>query len=128
MEHDATGSSSAGVPRALLCVGAGLLGGVASGLLGIGGGVLLIPLLVFVMTQHQAHATSLAAIIPTAAVGASVFALQDDVGISIAIALAAGALVGAPLGARAMARLSDRKLQLVFTTLQVIVGTYLLVS
>ena len=98
-------------------------------MLGIGGGVLMVPLLVLAaMTQHQANATSLAAIIPIAAVGAAVFALEDDVGIVIAIALAVGALVGAPLGARAMARLSDEKLKLVFLTLQVTVGLYLLVT
>jgi uncharacterized membrane protein YfcA len=79
-------------------------------------------------TQHHAHATSLAAIIPIAAVGAIGFALRDDVGILIAIALAVGALAGAPLGAAAMARLSDRRLKIVFTVLQIALGLQLLLS
>jgi uncharacterized membrane protein YfcA len=109
---------------------AGVFGGVASGLLGIGGGVMMIPLLVVFagLGQHRAHATSLAAIIPIAAVGAVGFALQDDVGVAIALALGAGAVVGAPLGARAMSRMSDRLLKIVFTVLQIAVGMYLLVS
>jgi uncharacterized membrane protein YfcA len=50
----------------------GLLAGVLSGLLGVGGGVLFVPGLVFVagLTQVDAEATSLLAIIPVALLGA----------------------------------------------------------
>jgi uncharacterized membrane protein YfcA len=49
----------------------GLAGGVVAGLLGVGGGVLFVPgLVIFLgLTQHQAEATSLLAIIPVAIVG-----------------------------------------------------------
>ena len=47
----------------LLCVG--LLAGILSGLIGIGGGIIIVPLLVlFGFTQHQAQGTSLAALLP----------------------------------------------------------------
>lgn len=54
---------------AVLC---GLLVGVLSGLIGIGGGVLLVPMMVigFGFGQHLAQGTSLAAILPTSVVGA----------------------------------------------------------
>jgi uncharacterized membrane protein YfcA len=54
---------------AILC---GFLVGVLSGLIGIGGGVLLVPVMVigFGFGQHLAQGTSLAAILPTSAVGA----------------------------------------------------------
>ena len=50
----------------------GLAGGVVSGLLGVGGGVLFVPGLVIFLSlnQHHAEATSLLAIVPVAAVGA----------------------------------------------------------
>lgn len=50
----------------------GLAAGVLAGLLGVGGGVLFVPgLVIFVsLTQHQAEATSLLAIVPVALVGA----------------------------------------------------------
>ncbi len=50
----------------------GLLAGIASGLLGVGGGILFVPGLVFVagLTQVDAEATSLLAIIPVALLGA----------------------------------------------------------
>jgi uncharacterized protein len=49
----------------------GLAGGVVAGLLGVGGGVLFVPgLVIFLgLSQHQAEATSLLAIIPVAIVG-----------------------------------------------------------
>ena len=50
----------------------GLAAGVIGGLLGVGGGVLFVPGLVIVvgLTQHEAEATSLLAIVPVAVVGA----------------------------------------------------------
>lgn len=58
--------------RDLLAVAGGFLVGVLSGVTGVGGGVLLVPLMVlgFRFSQHVAQGTSLAAIIPTALVGA----------------------------------------------------------
>ena len=53
-------------------VAIGLAGGVLAGMLGIGGGVLFVPGLVFFLSlsQHQAEATSLLAIVPVAIIGA----------------------------------------------------------
>ena len=58
----------------LLIILGGLFAGFASGLLGIGGGVLLVPLLLygFKLDIHQAIGTSLAIIIPTAIFGSLV--------------------------------------------------------
>jgi uncharacterized membrane protein YfcA len=55
-----------------LAIVSGLLVGVLSGLIGVGGGVLLVPIMVigFGFGQHLAQGTSLAAVLPTSAVGA----------------------------------------------------------
>ena len=55
----------------LLIIFVGLLGGVASGLFGVGGGVIFVPLLVLMMNFdiHLAIGTSLAVIIPTSVIG-----------------------------------------------------------
>ena len=55
----------------LLAVGPGLVAGVVSGLLGVGGGLLFVPtLLALGLSQRSAEATSLLAILPTVAAGA----------------------------------------------------------
>ncbi|MQB00924.1 MAG: TSUP family transporter [Actinobacteria bacterium] len=76
--------ASAGSWTKVLAIG--LVAGLASGLLGVGGGIVMVPLLTaFVgLDQHRAHATSLAAIVPIAAVGALTFALSDSIDVGLA--------------------------------------------
>lgn len=101
----------------------GVAAGLASGLLGVGGGTVLVPLLVLAgFSPHRAHATSLAAIVPIAAVAGGVFALEGDAEYGTAALLAAGAIAGAPLGARVMARLGERSLEAAFGGFLVAVG------
>lgn len=64
--------------------------------------------------QHRAQATSLAAIVPIAAVGAIVFGRADSVNLLAALLLAAGSLLGVQAGARLMHRLSAERLSLIF--------------
>jgi uncharacterized membrane protein YfcA len=72
--------------------------------------------------QRRAHATSLAAILPIAAVGAAIFAAAGEVDYGLATLLALGALVGAPLGAGIMAKSRDDLLQASFGCLLIGVG------
>lgn len=113
------------VLASLVC---GLATGVLSGLLGVGGGILLVPLLVAVvgMSQHQAHATSLAAIIPIAAVSGATYALHGEVDPTAAALLAAGALVGSQVGAKLMSMSTEGLLKLMFAALMVAVGIQML--
>jgi uncharacterized membrane protein YfcA len=108
-------------------MGAGLLAGLMSGALGVGGGVIMVPILVLAtgLSQHQAHATSLAAVVPIASAGAATFAWDGSLELAPALALATGAVLGAPLGARAMASLPERTLKVIFGTLMVGIGIYM---
>ena len=105
-------------PTALLgLVGVGCAAGVLSGLFGVGGGILMVPAMVLLLAvaQHRAQATSLAAIVPIAAVGAIVFGRADSVNLAAAGVLIVGSLVGVQLGTRLMSHLSARRLALVFS-------------
>ena len=110
--------------RALVAIGIGVGGGLAGGFLGVGGGTVMVPLcaLWLGLSQHKAHATTLAAIPPAALVGALSFAVADEVDVEAALGLAAGAFVGAPLGAKVMAGLSEGRLKIAFGIFMVIVG------
>jgi uncharacterized protein len=102
--------------KAFVLMGIGSAGGLLAGLFGVGGGIIMVPLLVIVcgFSQHRAHAMSLTGIVPIAAVGAIAFALQGQVDAGIAGLLAAGSLVGAPLGARILDRTPEARLRIAF--------------
>lgn len=109
----------------------GLVGGVASGVLGVGGGIVFVPGLVLVarIAQRRAHATSLAAILPVGIVGAAVYAIAEgSVDLGLAIAIAAGSVIGAPLGVRALGVIPEPALRLVFVAVLVASGARLLLS
>ena len=87
------------------------------------------PLVAFAgLSQHEAHATSLAAIVPIAAVAATRFALEGSVDWSAAALLSAGTLLGAPVGARLLARTSAGMLNVAFGSLMLIVAARLLLG
>jgi hypothetical protein len=94
----------------------GLLAGLLSGLFGVGGGILIVPGLVFVarMGQRLAHGTSLAAIVPIAASAVVGYLLDDEVDGAAALCVAAGAMAGALAGTKALHVLPQRALRLGF--------------
>jgi uncharacterized membrane protein YfcA len=102
----------------------GLAGGAASGLLGIGGGVVLVPLLTrfLHLPQKNAHGTSLAILIFTAIAAALTYGASQHVDLALAAWLALGATACAPLGARLSARLSSANLRRAFGLMIVLVG------
>jgi uncharacterized protein len=104
------------IDRELVAIG--ILGGLLSGLLGVGGGIVMVPLLVLWArySQRDAHAASLAAIIPISVAGILTYGIAGDVKLGPAAALAAGSIFGAQLGAGLLARLPERVLKMVFGT------------
>jgi uncharacterized protein len=121
----ATGNRS----MVVLVVG-GASAGFLSGLFGVGGGLVMVPVLVLLvgMTQHRAHATSLAAIIPIAVVGAVIFGRAQSVDLIAAAILIAGSLVGVQAGTRLMDRLSGDRLALLFAGFVIVVAVAMLLS
>ncbi|MET0295976.1 MAG: sulfite exporter TauE/SafE family protein [Microbacterium sp.] len=82
------------------CLAIGLAAGLLSGLFGVGGGTVIVPLLVLGLgfDQRLAAGTSLGAIVPTATVGVISYAAHDSVAWIPALILAAGAVIGAQIG------------------------------
>src|SRR5918996_2568959 len=95
----------------------------------VAGVFVMVPLIVAVagVSQHEAHATSLAAILPIATVAAARFGVNEEINYGIAILLGLGSLVGAPLGARVMAGISEGALKIAFGVLVVSVGVSMVV-
>jgi uncharacterized membrane protein YfcA len=99
-------------PSVRIVVVLGVIAGFLSGLFGVGGGILIVPMLVLVagMAQRLAHGTSLAAVLPIAISGVVGFALDDGVDWAVAGALTAGAMLGAVVGTTWLHALSVRAL------------------
>jgi uncharacterized membrane protein YfcA len=105
----------------------GVLAGLASGLLGVGGGFLIVPLqTIWAGTdQHRATGTSLAAILPIATIGAAIYYFGSgtpQVDLPVAAALVVGGALGAVIGAVAASRISDRALRSVVALLLLAAG------
>ncbi|MCW4386377.1 sulfite exporter TauE/SafE family protein [Salinibacterium sp. SYSU T00001] len=85
----------------------GLLAGFFSGLFGVGGGVIIVPLLVMLLNfqQRRASGTSLTAILPTAIAGSIGYAVNGDVDWVVAGCLAFGAIFGSIIGTSLLARI-----------------------
>ncbi len=98
-------------------VGLGL--GFLSGFLGIGGGIALLPILVygFGFPVRQAAGTGIAMLCATATVGTVVHALRGHVHLELAMVLLVGATISAQLGARASRSLGARTLRRLFAGL-----------
>ncbi|MDR3349975.1 MAG: sulfite exporter TauE/SafE family protein [Acidaminococcales bacterium] len=109
---------------------AGFIIGILSGLLGVGGGIFLIPLLTvyFGLVQHKAHAVSLAVVLPTAIVGAAIYGFHGDMDIVLGAKLAIGGIVGATIGARAMQKIPAAVLKRLFGLLLCLTGVRMLLS
>jgi uncharacterized membrane protein YfcA len=94
----------------------GLAGGAFGGLIGLGGGIIMIPLMALLagLTQHQAHGTSLLAIVFTGLIGAVTYAFHGFADWRAALVLAVSAMVTARFGALYAHSLPERQLKKAF--------------
>jgi uncharacterized membrane protein YfcA len=107
---------------------AGFFTGLAGGFFGVGGGIILVPMLTafFALTQHQAHGTSLAAIGATAVAGLVVYGLNGNVAWLPAGLLALASVPAAQWGAKLAARTSRERLTIAFAIFIVVVAARIL--
>ena len=113
-----------GVTLYLALVGFGAFTGVAAGMLGVGGGILMVPFLVFAagLSQHEAEATSLLVVLPTAVVASLVLRKRGvgDLGTAIRFGLVGSA--GGAAGAVLALALPGSVLRIVFAVFLGLVG------
>ena len=113
-------------PKLLLT---GFLGGLFGALFGVGGGIVIIPLLIFVVGfgQRRASATSLAAILVSSIAGAVTYGFHGDVKPGAAALVGVPAMIGVLIGTDVQQRIPVRQLSYLFALLLVIVGVRLIV-
>ena len=114
-----------------ICLILGLVAGVASGFLGIGGGVILVPALVYIFgfTQHQAQGTTLALMIPPIGLLAAMKYYQaGNVDVKVAGLICMGFIVGGLLGATFAAPVPDFVLKKIFGVFLILVALKMILS
>ena len=101
-----------------LAVALGLVAGVLAGMFGVGGGILFVPTLVALgLSQLDAEATSLLAILPTVAAGTWRQRRYGNVRPRSAIVLGVASIVGAAVGVQAATSLPEETLRRLFAVL-----------
>ena len=115
-----------------LMIGVGVLTGILSGLFGVGGGIVMVPALVLIMTipQKTAQGMSLAVMVPLALLGVYRYWRQPqlDMNWTTVALLTAGALLGTLLGTELVTRLPDSALRKMFAVLMIVVAIRMLLT
>lgn len=109
----------------------GLLAGILSGLLGIGGGILIIPALVFVfgLSQHMAQGTTLALMVPPIGLLAAwTYYKQGNVNLGIAALICLGFFFGGLFGAKLAGVVSGVLLKRLFGVALLITAVKMILS
>ncbi len=109
----------------------GVVAGIASGMFGIGGGLVMVPALVYLFhfTQHQAQGTSLAVLTaPVVFLGALKYFNEGNVNIKMAVFIAISFVIGAYIGAILVHKISDPTLKRLFGVLLLIVSVKMIIG
>jgi len=106
----------------------GAAGGLLSGAFGVGGGILMVPLLITFagMDQRRASATSLAAIVPAAIAGSITYFANGEIDLVVALIVAVGGIVGSWIGTWMLRRLALGWLRWLFVALLIAVAVRML--
>ncbi len=109
----------------------GMVAGIVSGLIGIGGGIIIIPILVFILgfSQHMAQGTTLATMVPPIGILAALTYYQHGyVDLKAAALICAGFVVGGFFGAKLATHISNAVLEKIFGIALLIVSLKMILA
>lgn len=111
----------------------GIIAGIASGLLGIGGGVIMVPALVLILAafdQKTAQGTALVVMIPMSIVGSLRYMQNPDISLNwtVVTLIVAGAVIGSIIGVALMSRLPVSFIRKCFGVLMLVLAVKMFIS
>jgi len=109
----------------------GFLAGTASGLIGIGGGVIIVPALIFLFgfSEHQAQGTTLAMLVPPVGfLAAWTYYKQGHIDLKVAGIICIGFFIGGWVGAKVAVSLSDIALERIFGIALVLIAVKMVLA
>lgn len=109
----------------------GLLAGLLSGVMGVGGGVVMIPLMIFFLgfSQHQAQGTSLAVLaVPVTMLAAYTYYQEGHVNWKYAAVIAVFFVVGGYFGSKIAINVNQRTLKKIFAIILIVIAVKMLIE
>ena len=119
------------MPEEMIFILLGLLAGLLSGLIGIGGGIIIVPALLFFFgfSQHQAQGTTLALMVPPIGLPAAwTYYKEGNVNFEVALLICAGFFLGGYVGAKLATGFSHVALERIFGIAMLVIGVKMLVA
>ncbi len=111
-----------------ICIVAGIVAGIAGGLFGVGGGVIIVPFLILALKfdQHKAQGTSLFSLaLPVAALGMYNYYREGNVHVAVGLTLAAGMALGSFFGSKLALAQTAKTMRQAFCVFLSVVAAYL---
>ena len=109
----------------ILVIIVGLVAGVLSGLVGVGGGIIIVPALVFILgfSQHQAQGTSLGILLLPAGIFAVLnYYKQGHIDLKVVLILFVGFLIGGFFGSKISLSLSEAAVKKIFAVVLLVIA------
>jgi uncharacterized membrane protein YfcA len=113
----------------LLIILVGLAAGILSGLVGVGGGIIIVPALIFLLgfSQHQAQGTSLGILLLPAGIFAAInYYKQGYIDLKVVLILFVGFVIGGYLGSKISLSLSEAAIKKIFAVVLIFIATKML--
>lgn len=102
----------------------GAVAGIVNGIFGGGGGMLVVPLLIYVLKYpvQKAHATAILIILPLSLLSGIIYASYVNVSVYTLLCVGAGVILGGTAGALVLSKLSSKWLIVIFSVLMALAG------
>ncbi len=112
----------------MLCIIIGAVAGLVNGLFGGGGGMLVVPMLVYFLKlqSKKAHATAILIILPMSIVSGLLYASSKSLDLGLTIPTAIGVTIGGVIGAFALKKLSSKWVGIIFSVVMAFAGIKML--
>jgi uncharacterized membrane protein YfcA len=113
------------IQMVLIIILIGLLAGILSGLVGVGGGIIIVPALVFFLgfNQHQAQGTSLGILLLPAGIFAVInYYKQGYIDLKVVFILFIGFVIGGYLGSKISLNLSETAVKKIFAVVLLVIA------
>lgn len=109
--------------RNLFAILAGTISGLINGVFGGGGGMIVVPMLIYLLGREQkkAHATAILIILPLSIVSGLFYAMFGSFKFKVGIPAGIGVIIGGIIGALALKKLSSKWVNIIFSL--VMLGT-----